>query len=156
MKAYLSGGMENAKNYGADWRSSLEMWLRETLRHDVFNPSAESLAFLKRKYPTVDRSTMRKEDIARFRQVIGDIIMMECREIIERCDYLICYWDESCYRGAGTQGEVTIAKYFGKPVYLITRLPISDVPGWVIACSSELFTEFETLKTFLQRKYMRE
>ena len=29
--AYLSGGMENAQNEGADWRSDMTNWLRETL-----------------------------------------------------------------------------------------------------------------------------
>ena len=36
-------------------------------------------------------------------------------------DCVICLWDEGAARGAGTKGELTIARYFGKPVYLVTR-----------------------------------
>ncbi len=153
MKVYLSGGMENAENHGGDWRRELEDWIRTSLKHDVFNPSTESIKFLKERYPGVERSRMPKEDMRLFQQVIGNLILMECSEIIHNCDYVVCYWDESCYRGAGTQGELTVAKYFGKPVYLVTQLPLKDVPGWVIGCSTEVFSEFEALKEFLKSKY---
>jgi len=153
MKVYLSGGMENAENYGGDWRRELEDWIRETLKHDVFNPTTESIKFLKERYPSVERDKMPKEDVRLFQRVIGNLILMECSEIIHNCDYVIAYWDESCYRGAGTQGELTMAKYFGKPVYLVTKLPLKDVPGWVIGCSTEVFATFDELRQYLLRTY---
>jgi hypothetical protein len=149
MKVYLSGGMEGAKNFGGEWRERIEKWVRETLNHDVFNPTIESVKFLKEKYPGVERSNMPKEDVGLFQRVIGEIVLMDCEEIIHNCDYVVCYWDESCYRGAGTQGEVTIAKYFQKPVYLVTQVPLKEVPGWVIGCSIEVFKSIDELKEYL-------
>ena len=40
--AYLSGGMENAQNEGADWRSDMTNWLKGNLGHDTIDPVLES------------------------------------------------------------------------------------------------------------------
>ena len=42
MIAYLSGGMENAVNEGADWRIDISNWLKENLDHNVIDPVVES------------------------------------------------------------------------------------------------------------------
>ena len=42
MIAYLSGGMENANNDGADWRREITVWLRDNLGHSVVDPVIES------------------------------------------------------------------------------------------------------------------
>ena len=73
----------------------------------------------------------------------------DCREIAERSDVVICYWDESAMRGAGTKGELTMARFFGKPVYMVTTLPHTEIPGWVLGCTTEFFPSFDQLKTFL-------
>ena len=56
--------------------------------------------------------------------------------------------------GAGTQGEITVAKYFKKPVYLVTKIDKIKIPSWVIGCSQEIFNDFNDLKQFLQNKYL--
>ena len=66
---------------------------------------------------------------------------------------MICYYDESAQRGAGTKGEITLAKYFGKPVYMITAMPMDEIPGWVLACASYLYPDFEALKRSLLAQY---
>ena len=38
MIAYLSGPIENAENDGANWRESITPWLKDEIKHDVFNP----------------------------------------------------------------------------------------------------------------------
>ena len=53
-------------------------------------------------------------------------------------------------RGAGTKGELTMAKYFGKPVYLVTSIPYHDIPGWVLGCTTQLFSSFDELNVFLR------
>ena len=55
MIAYLSGGMENAVNEGADWRIDISNWLKENLDHNVNDPVVESqnqvLNLNKHNYP---------------------------------------------------------------------------------------------------------
>jgi hypothetical protein len=48
-------------------------------------------------------------------------------------------------RGAGTKGEVTIAKHFGKPVYMVTSMRLEEIPGWVLACTTQTFPDFDGL-----------
>ena len=47
MIAYLSGGMENAKDEGADWRNDITIWLKDNLGHSVINPVLESQKMVK-------------------------------------------------------------------------------------------------------------
>jgi hypothetical protein len=78
---------------------------------------------------------------------------LDSKEIAECSDYVICYWDQGAQRGAGTKGELTIARYFNKPVYMVTRIPKVNIPGWVLGCVTEFFDSFEHLKEFLVSYY---
>ena len=57
------------------------------------------------------------------------------------------------FKGAGTHGEVTLAFEHGIPVYVVNQVPLTDLSGWIIACSAEVFENFEELKLFLLRKF---
>ncbi len=54
----------------------------------------------------------------------------------------------------GPKGELTIARYFNKPVYIVTHMSKEKIPGWVLGCATEFFGSFEQLKTFLFLKYI--
>ncbi len=155
LTAYLSGGMEYADNYGADWRSDLEAWLKDELAHDCFNPVRASEVFLESRYPGVDFRVSKLNDFEKHRQIAKEIVRLDSREIILRSDYVICYYDDSAQRGAGTKGELTIAALLGKPVYFIRGMDISAIPSWVIGCADEIFDSFEKLKAFLGKEYSR-
>jgi hypothetical protein len=151
MRAYLSGGMEYAKGEGADWRDKLERWIRTTLGHDVFNPNVESQRFLSRHGIRASFRKLKKSDTGRYREIVTSIVALDSREIAKRSDYVICYWDRSAQRGAGTKGELTLARYFGKPVLLVTRVSAKNIPGWVLGCTTNFFDSFSALKSYLVR-----
>lgn len=151
-RVYLSGGMEYAENEGRDWRRDVQQWLVSELGCSVFNPNLESERFLAQRLPGVDFRLLKRQDPGRFRTVVTEIVELDCREIAERTDFVVCYWDDGAARGAGTKGEVTIARYTGKPVYLVTSIPEVDIPGWVLGCTTERFPSFEALKAFLRSK----
>lgn len=153
LHAYLSGGMEYAESEGVRWRTEIHQWIEEKLKHHVFNPNQKSEEFLKTHYPGVDVRQLKWKDIGQFRDIVQRIVELDCREIADRSDYVVCYWDESAQRGAGTKGELTIAKYFRKPVYLVTSMNITELPGWVIGCTTKIFESFSTLKTHLLEGY---
>jgi hypothetical protein len=150
-RVYLSGGMEYAPNEGRDWRSTLQEWLEREARCEVFNPNAESEKLLARVLPGIDFRQLKLDDPERFREVVQEIVDLDSREIAERSDYVICYWDRAAALGAGTKGEITMARYFGKPVYLVTSFALQEIPGWVLGCTSRVFPDFETLRDFLRR-----
>jgi hypothetical protein len=63
----------------------------------------------------------------------------------------VCYWDESAQRGAGTKGELTIARFFRKPVLMVTSTPMEALPGWVIGCVTMIYPDFDSLKAALKQ-----
>ena len=149
MNVYLSGGMEYADGDGFHWRNELQQWIESTLRHAVFNPTMESNKFFAERYPNMDIRRLKFENIEQYTDIIRYLIDIDCKEIAHRSDYVICFWDESAARGAGTKGELTMAKFFGKPVYLVTSFPLQDIPGWVLGCATKTFNSFDEMKQHL-------
>lgn len=155
LRTYLSGGMEYARREGVDWRKELQQWIESTLAHRIFNPNVESEKFLARHLPKGTFRSLKSENPQQFRLLVRKLVELDSREIAYRSDYVICYWDRSAQRGAGTKGELTIAKFFGKPVYLVTRMKHENIPGWVLGCSTHIFSSFTELKRFLLQQYGR-
>ena len=62
-------------------------------------------------------------------------------------------WNEDVFKGAGTHGEVTLAFEHGIPVYVVNQLPLTDLSGWIVACSTKIFESFEELELFLLKKF---
>ncbi len=149
MRAYLSGGMEYAENEGVNWRKELQEWVEHQLGHSVFNPNVESNRFFSSNYPGVDFRGLKTSNIDTYQEIVRRLVEVDCREIAERSDYVICYWDDGAARGAGTKGELTMARFFGKPVYLVTSFPMHQIPGWVLGCITRTFGTFDELKSFL-------
>ncbi|MCL5033912.1 MAG: hypothetical protein M1395_02250 [Bacteroidetes bacterium] len=153
LRAYLSGGMEYAENYGADWRKEMVSWLKKELRHEPFDPVAASEKFLKSIHPGVDFRRSKVHDLKTHLKIAKEIVELDSKEIILHSDYLICYYDESAQRGAGTKGELTVARIFGRPVYLVRGMELDSVPSWVLGCVDRIFNDFGELKSFLKEKY---
>ena len=149
MRYYLSGGMEYASDEGRDWRGALQTWLESELRATIFNPNIESDRIFKTRHAGVDFRALKSSDPALYRKIAAELVDIDCREIAERSDVVICYWDASAMRGAGTKGELTMARYFGKPVYMVTAMPETEIPGWVLGCVTRMFGGFEELKECL-------
>jgi hypothetical protein len=150
MRVYLSGGMEYADNEGRDWRQAMQEWIETELEWTVFNPNRESDDFFRTHYPSIDIRSLKSTNTLKYKEVVEKLVEIDCREIAERSDLVVCYWDDSAMRGAGTKGELTIAKHFGKPVYMITSIPLMEIPGWVLACTTDIFPTFDDLYPFLR------
>ena len=152
MRVYLSGGMEYADGEGVNWRKEMQDWLENNLNHSVFNPNVESDKFFAEHYPNIDFREVKKNKLELYQEIVRRLLDIDCKEIANHSDYVICYWDDGAIKGAGTKGELTMAKYFNKPVYLVTSFSHFDIPGWVLGCTTEIFPNFERLKQFLVRK----
>jgi hypothetical protein len=152
-RVYLSGGMEYARNEGVDWRKNMEKWLKKCLLHSVFNPNVESEKYLHKILAKNNFRHFKSTDIDAYISIVKKFVVKDSKEIATRSDYVICYWDVSAQRGAGTKGELTIAKYFKKPVYLVTNMQKENIPGWVLGCTTKFFNSFEDLKEYLIQKY---
>tara|TARA_B100001121_G_scaffold33470_1_gene28143 strand:- start:406 stop:882 length:477 start_codon:yes stop_codon:yes gene_type:complete len=152
MIAYLSGAMEFADDEGASWRNEITIWLKETINHQSINPVIESAKIVKENNAENYRS-WKVADANKYARFIQLCIKNDLEIVREKADYLICLWDENVIKGAGTHAEITFAYDLKKPVYLINKLSPKDLSGWIMACSSEIFSNFDDLKDFLIKKY---
>ena len=152
MIAYLSGPIENAENDGADWRLSITHWLKDEINHNVFNPVEATRGTIS-GITNDEFREMKKTEPEKYKKLIRKIIDIDIKAVVENSDYLIVNWDESVFKGGGTHGEITLAYYLKKPIYLINRVPIDDLSSWIFSCSTEVFDSFDDLKIYLSSLY---
>ena len=151
--AYLSGGMEYARNEGADWRNQIQDWLKQELGHSAFNPVLVSARVRARRLKGEDFRVLKSRDPKKFIRVVRLMIDKDLGAIARRSDYLICLWDHRARKGAGTVGELTIARSLRIPVYMVTRIDPENIPAWILGCTTRRFRTFTELKQFLARTY---
>lgn len=150
MLIYLCGAIEYSPDHGKAWRAEVTHFLHE-LGHDVYDPALDEKKDLTDQ-EVRDFRGWKQTDLPRFQQTIRKIIQYDLDWVEERCDALVAYWDEHAGKGAGTQGELTVAYRRGVPVYLVTTLPVDQVSGWVLGCASQVFPGFAELREYLARK----
>ena len=104
MRAYLSGAMEFAKNEGANWREEMTLWLDEKLAHSVYNPVVESQSIMK-EYGAENYREWKNSDSKKYANFVRVCVDRDINAVRNSVDYLICLWDESVFKGAGTHAE---------------------------------------------------
>lgn len=148
MLAYLAGAIEYAPDHGRGWRKRIAPFLRDELGHEVYDPAQDE-----RKSLTLEeQQNLRRwktADLPRFQAAVRKIIDFDL-DMVARANYVICHWDEYCAKGAGTAAELTHARRHRIPVYLVSSMPIELLSGWILGCSTQIFTDFEQLKNFLR------
>ena len=152
MIAYLSGAMEYAADEGSGWRLDMTSWLSAQLGHNVIDPVEESRLLMLQENSS-DYRTWKESDTERYRQFVRKCVVRDIRAVTEEVDYIICLWNANVLKGAGTHGEVTLAFQHNVPVYLVNQIPLRDLSGWIMACSSEIFNNIGELKAFLLEKF---
>jgi nucleoside 2-deoxyribosyltransferase len=150
MLIYLCGAIEYSPDQGKTWRAEVTRFLNE-LGHEVYDPALDEKKDLTEQ-EIRDFREWKKTDLPRFQQMIRKIIQYDLDWIEERCDALVVHWDDDAVQGAGTQGELTVAYRRGVPIYLVTKLPVEKVSGWVLGCASHVFPGFAELREYLARK----
>ncbi|MEO5936814.1 MAG: hypothetical protein ABIP81_06345 [Terriglobales bacterium] len=149
MRIYLSGAIEHAPDHGRHWRAALTPFLRSQ-GHEVYDPAADAKKNLSAEEVEHFRE-WKRTDVKRFQVTVRKIIAYDLDIIERRTDAIICYWDEYCGRGAGTQGELTVAHRLRLPVYLVTAMPVEQISGWILGCSSEIFPSMEELQAYFSQ-----
>ena len=144
--------MEYAQNDGAYWRKETTIWLKRNLNQVVIDPVVESKKLIK-NHKEKEFRNWKQTDPKKYVEVIRLAIKNDLDAVINKADYIICLWDENVFKGAGTHSEVTFAYYHEKPIYLVNKLPIYDLSGWIMSCATEILDDFESLKVILKNKY---
>lgn len=152
MIAYLSGAMENAKNEGSGWRNEITIWLKDNLNHSVIDPVFET-AKLVTKTESQNYRDWKSSDPDKFKKFVRLVIDNDLNLVVNKADYLICLWNNEVLTGGGTHGEVTMAYYQSKPIYLINQLSNLELSGWIMSCATEIFTELKSMQKKLLDVY---
>jgi hypothetical protein len=154
MRIYLSGAIEYAPDRGRAWRAAITPVL-EAQGHQVYDPARDE----KKNLDDVEIRHFRewkRTDLARFQGTIRKIIAYDLDWIEQRTDAVLCYWDEYCSQGAGTQAELTFAHRLGIPVYLVAAMPVEKISGWILGCSSRIFRTMEELQEYFEESLATE
>ena len=153
MIAYLSGAMENAKNEGSAWRNEMTIWLKDELNHSVIDPVIDTAKFVG-KTDSQNYRDWKTSDPNRFKEFVRQAIDHDLDSVINKSDYIICLWNNEVLSGGGTHGEVTMAYYFNKPIYLINQLNVpNQISGWIMSCATEIFKDFKSIQKRLIEIY---
>jgi hypothetical protein len=76
--------------------------------------------------------------------------------MVAQCDFVTLYIPEdNGYEICGSYGEMTLAHYLHKPVYIVTDrklLPI-EIPLWAVACSDWIFRTWEEYLKYVKEHY---
>tara|TARA_B110000003_G_scaffold119561_1_gene121999 strand:- start:179 stop:640 length:462 start_codon:yes stop_codon:yes gene_type:complete len=152
MIAYLSGPIENAANDGTDWRELITPWLKDEIEHDVFNPVLATRKIISNLTNSQFRE-MKKTSPKKYKNLIRQIIDIDIKAVVGESDYLIVNWNKSVFKGGGTHGEITLAYYFKKPIYLVNQVPLDDLSSWIFSCATEVFDSFDDMKIHLLSTY---
>lgn len=155
MNVYLSGAIEGESDLGNGWRRDLTSWIENELGHSVLNPVEMTQILLDRENAH-DFRDWKSNDLVRFRKFMRQIIKQDIDAVVKDTDYLICNWTDAVRSGGGTQGEITVAYLEKIPIYLVYSDPIRNLSSWIAGCTTVIFKDFESLKTFLIKNYRRE
>jgi hypothetical protein len=152
--AYLSGAMEHSPDGGKAWRRQMRSFLSRSLRHKVFDPTSPKYDSLT-PYEKRHFRRWKTADTPRFTRLVRKMIRRDAYYVTRKASYVICYWDKYTARGGGTHAEITLAHLKRIPVYLVLGMPLKDVSGWILGCSTHTFSSFDELKTYLKRRYAK-
>jgi len=155
MLAFLCGGMEFSPDGGRQWRERIRLWLQENLNHRVYDPTVETRRILNDEEAKNYRE-WKLTDLDRFRKVMRIVINHDVDVMTNQADYVVCLWDEAAKEGGGTHAELTAAYRKGIPVYMVAEMPVEEISGWVVACSTKIFSGFNELKSYLAATYGKE
>ena len=126
--------------------------VKEKLNHNVIDPVVESKKLIMENNAKYYRDWKNNEP-DKFIAFIRLAISKNLDAVINKADYIICLWDTNVLNGGGTHGEITMEYHYNKPIYLINKLPLAQLSGWIISCATEIVDDFDTLKDTLNQNY---
>lgn len=149
---YLSGGMQYKKNLGAGWRrnSSTKLLEMSYFPIDICELDRDYAKHHGELFYSYDENFSHKEMIQFKSNIRKHFIYTDLELVKKDSDAILVLWDESAQRGGGTHAEVTCAYENDIPIFIMTTIPIREIPGWVQAESTKIFTKWETLYTYLE------
>jgi nucleoside 2-deoxyribosyltransferase len=84
------------------------------------------------------------------RKYVSKTVIPPDLKMVENANFLTVYIPEdNGYEICGTYGEITLAFYLGKPVYIITDRQTNKLPCWLVGCSTEIFISWNDYYSYI-------
>jgi len=88
-----------------------------------------------------------KENLEEARGFTRRYIIPPDLAMIDECSVILAYLPRGV-QICGTWGEITYGYAHGKAVFIVTNIPNSLLPNWVIGCSTFIFPTFREFERF--------
>ena len=129
---YLAGAISKCEDGGLAWRLGIMPHLHK-LGYDTFNPVTEQP-----KLSGVDKDLLRQQkltDLNLYKESCHKVVDVDLK-VLKKCSLVVCKLDDNVFGGAGTFGELTVARYLEIPVFawIDFRAGMSSVPDWAMGC----------------------
>ena len=154
---YLAGPISDTKIRDArDWRD----WLTEKLGEmgiktlDPLGKYGDRLASVRSKLSNWKRFG----NIDAIRLMVSQMIIPSDLEAVKKCDFVTLNLPAENVELCGSYGEITLAFYLNKPVYIVTKrhLKPCNIPKWAIGCSTKIFTNWEDYFLYVRKNWVDE
>jgi hypothetical protein len=108
--------------------------------------------------------TIRKEifeanqigDLYTTRLLVNSHMIETDLKMVEESDFITVWIPKlDGYEICGSYGEVTLGYYLKKPIYVVTErcLAPSELPSWLVGCSTEIFKSWEDYYIFIEQTW---
>lgn len=134
--------MEYLSDMGINWRLELQSKLK-LLGIQSIVPEIEEQHILNQE----KMNELKKTSIDMYIEIMRKLIKLDL-DFVESTDMTIVKYKGE--RTAGTFHEVGHAFELGKPIYLITSLGLTEIPGWFLACMTRVFNSSDELIKYLE------
>lgn len=167
LKWYLVGPIQYVEDY-ITWRQKMVNFL-ESLGHEGLMPWGEIYhsKWVRGEYKKW-ATEMKPEDFcSRVRKHMrGNVLNFDINALLDS-DGIIFYLPKDT-KTVGSHGEITLAYYLkrwvtngkkkwfeGKKIFLITDIPIEEMPYWLIGCSDYIFFSMEEFEKYFKENFDR-
>jgi hypothetical protein len=158
LKTYLAGPI-NHKNpkafaYAKKWRDDIAKELT-TMNIDSLDPLKRTGGdTISPELRSNLRAASAEGDLETINAIVGKIIIPPDLEMVTQANFITLYLplrDE--YEVCGTYGEATLAKYLGKPIFLVTERENTDIPEWLTGCCKDVFNSWDAFLLHIFNEY---
>jgi len=150
---YLSGGMQMKKDLGASWRKTCSKHLKDLgyLPLDICElDRAYANAHLELFYAYDDKFST-TEQLQFKSNIRKHFVRTDLKLVDADSDAIVVLWDKSAALGGGTHNEISHAYEHDIPIFLVTKMEIVKIPGWIISQTTKIFNSFEELYEYLEK-----
>jgi hypothetical protein len=155
-KTYLAGPIGvTIQDNAITWRTKVTEGL-EKLNIETLNPMGEKGGDRLGNGRTKMKEAVANGNLQFIKEYVSKTVIPPDLNMVENSDFITVYIPiDNGYEICGTYGEITLAFYLNKPVYVMTDrcLKPSELPCWLVGCSTTIFNNWNDYYNYIKKEY---